>query len=177
MTALSARKPREAYAVSKVTGGPPSARSHLPGICPAGACTRAPLSLRPPHGCLQRGSLGTLDGGGIETSVAPCCPSPYRRPGRHYPGEPAQGSWPGRGCQQFQESPPVPVGLDIKQRIIPLKKERRSLQGSDIHSNGKKYSVFCLSKHLLHCCIRCLGWILKRQARSGGWLPLNLCGS
>ena len=69
------------------------------------------------------------------------------------------------------------LGLDIKQRIIPLKKERRSLQGSDIRSNGKKYSVFCLSKHLLRCCIRCLGWILKRQARSGGWLPLNTCGS
>lgn len=59
LTALSAGKPREAYAVAKVVEGPPPARSHLPSSCQAGAGTRAPLSPTPLHGCLQRGGLGT----------------------------------------------------------------------------------------------------------------------
>lgn len=73
LTALSARKPREAYAVSKVTEGLHSGATCI-GICPAGAAPA--LSLRASHGCLQRGSLGTLDGGGIETSVALAAPPP-----------------------------------------------------------------------------------------------------
>lgn len=81
-----------------------------------------PSVLRPPHGCLQRGSLGTLDGGGIEASVAPAAPPHIGDlAGITWRASPGQLAW--QRVPAISKSHLCLWGLDIKQRISSEKGE------------------------------------------------------
>lgn len=119
LTALSVGKPREAYAVAKVPEGLPSARSHLPGSCQAGACAVGCLSPTPPM-AVCRGAQ--LDSKGIETRVTSA-------------DLPHIGDLPGIAPESrrqtvglvevlvISESPPGSAWLILKQGM-PLKKKK-----------------------------------------------------
>lgn len=92
------------------------------------------------------------------------------------PWRATHGRWPGRGARNFRLTPWACSDLRDKAKTIS-EEERERCPSRSGGCNNKKCSVFQLPKNIPHPSIPCLGWILKRQAGSGGRFPPITLGS